>query len=301
MTNITCISDLIKEIEIEIENQSLKCNFEISEKLLFRGQSNIHFEILPSIARKPNSAIGNSLVWFESELINSAKISFPDMFPKDIDPINLLAKLQHYGIPTRLLDITENPLVGLYFACNLDPDKDGELIAFIDKDEKPTDCGIINAIADTCNIFEGDFDVFFKSALTKKYFADEKARIINKQRANPKYLTEMLYSMFDKREASFIYVANMTQRQLLQSGKFLLFHNEFHQEGKKCYFTDEIKSIAKNSNIIYKRYTIPSANKKAILKQLDYMGINEKWLFSDSPDIVLNNITKRYKERFSIF
>lgn len=42
---------------------------------------------------------------------------------------------QHYGVPTRLLDWSENPLVGLYFALNDDnyDDEDGVIWIFEDK------------------------------------------------------------------------------------------------------------------------------------------------------------------------
>ena len=41
----------------------------------------------------------------------------PGVFNLDMLPIDLLACLQHYGIPTRLLDVTTNALAALYILC----------------------------------------------------------------------------------------------------------------------------------------------------------------------------------------
>lgn len=43
---------------------------------------------------------------------------------------NFIAYAQHHGLPTELLDITLNPAVALYFACEQNQDKDGYVYLF---------------------------------------------------------------------------------------------------------------------------------------------------------------------------
>ena len=81
-----------------------------SETLFFRGKSNKAWDIRPSIFR-------DSLISVEHKIIQTAMARVPQEFRDCLSSFEELTKLQHYGLPTRLLDITLNPLVALYFAC----------------------------------------------------------------------------------------------------------------------------------------------------------------------------------------
>lgn len=125
---------------------------------LFRGQPNINYELLPSLARYKKWQVDKSgcthirnflLQQIERNLIEDAKFRLPDVFSRDLLPVELLSLLRHYGIPTRLLDITENALVALYFACISDFETNGEIIVFLSKEGQIYNPPIINAVADT--------------------------------------------------------------------------------------------------------------------------------------------------------
>lgn len=83
----------------------------------FRGQSDKSWDVEPSVFR-------NNLLCAEHELIREAVRHRPDGLANSLTNFERLTKLQHYEMPTRLLDVTENPLIALYFACEAMPEHD---------------------------------------------------------------------------------------------------------------------------------------------------------------------------------
>ena len=93
------------------------------EKILFfRGHSNPNYILQPSIMRT------QQLKQNESNLHHELLINCPADFENCHTHLEKLVKMQHYGLPTRLLDITRNPLVALYFACERHLETYGELV-----------------------------------------------------------------------------------------------------------------------------------------------------------------------------
>jgi len=92
----------------------------------FRGHSNFTYESVPSIFRNPGW-IANEDILFK-ELI----LRCPNDFRSEKSTFQTLVRMQHYSLPTRLLDITSNPLIALYFASEVDSpiNESGEVLAF---------------------------------------------------------------------------------------------------------------------------------------------------------------------------
>lgn len=93
-------------------------------KFYFRGVSNKINLNAPGIyrAKLPKRKT-------ENYFFNEIQVQCPDAF-SGMKNINKLTYMQHYGCPTRLLDVTSNPLVALYFACLKDDNNDGIVYVF---------------------------------------------------------------------------------------------------------------------------------------------------------------------------
>lgn len=115
--NINQFLDEIKKLENKNGNS-----------LFYRGHSNKEFKLEPSIYRKNDK--GDFLYIENEDKIYRETIAKVPYDFKGKNTIESLVLMQHYGVPTRILDLTTNPLVALYFACVGNEDKDGEVIVF---------------------------------------------------------------------------------------------------------------------------------------------------------------------------
>lgn len=287
---ITSLSQFIEEISsIELEREQRM----FPPKLVFRGQSSINYKLSPSLARRPAPNWFNSLAFVEKDLVQSAQQKFPLLFPYTDYPVILLAKLQHYGIPTRLMDLSENALVALYFACCSNFDIDGEVFAFSAQMCSAYD-PVANAIADTCRLTGNSVTPFenYYYRVTKQTYS---ARLLypnweNNMEAGKNHLMRLM------QKPMFIEAGNVCERQKHQSGMFMLFPNSVRD---KKMMEGELVGISKEDKCIVKRFAIAKEFKQVILSQLCRFGITEQFLFSDNVDAVLRTVVAEQKQRYS--
>lgn len=102
--------------------------FDDDSEVFFRGHSNVDYKLTPSLLRDFGD---RGKIYERSEqnsFMNLLSIE-PLPFTSDINSFDILTRMQHYKLPTRLLDITSNPLTALFFACeSKDIENDAEVI-----------------------------------------------------------------------------------------------------------------------------------------------------------------------------
>ena len=98
----------------------------------YRGHEDANFDLTPSLLRRWPDGSWQFLP-SEDRLSKELLIAHYDEFQGDQYCFDRLVRMQHFGLPTRLLDISGNPLVALFFACYCEQelmDVPGEVIIF---------------------------------------------------------------------------------------------------------------------------------------------------------------------------
>lgn len=119
----------------------------------FRGQS---FHAWPTLPRIFRPEVG--LYDYEKNAVRDLISIHPQEFDGDETMFDRLVRMQHFDLPTRLLDVTTNPLVALYFATDAfitdDEAQDGKVQALFlpENRQRYFDSDRVSCIANLSNL-----------------------------------------------------------------------------------------------------------------------------------------------------
>ena len=281
--------------------------------ICYRGVANCSWELEPSVSFL-------KLFDYESELVDEFIRLRPEEFSSIRNDFELLAKMQHYGLPTRLVDFSYNPLVALYFACleskvdtedckcdKGDGKKDGRVLAHLPVKQIINDQKVANII---CSMHRHEYgSLLYKDVLEHEILFKE----------NGIQIEDYINTVFRRDGGSvMLRPPYISEREKRQDSIFMVFANDmsglenwlepksidyeiintlFKEDREDIFFQNKLKQISEiDIRLNYISFIVTSEKKSKILDELDRFGINEAFLFPE-----LEYMAKRIKNKYLKF
>lgn len=274
---------IISSIQDLLDNLDKICS-DTEYTYLYRGHSKNKYKLIPGLFR-PGAPIKK-----EYELCQKIYREYPHEF-ENSSRLQKLIKMQHYGVPTRLLDFSMNPLIALYFAVTDNMEDDGEFIIYKvnNKWVKYEDCTKVNAIACFSYMRPDAIENLLKYCTNnkEKVVSDTKAELKAKgiygkifDRQDENYGANNFIRMLEEENISgnfcwknllnpMVFLANKTfDRASVQDSAFVIFGSS----------ENKIKTV-EEKGIYLIRIKVPSNCKEKILKHLRLIRVSDSTVY----------------------
>ena len=260
----------------------------------FRGESETTWELRPSVMR-------DNFAEYESDMLRELISRSPEEFYGMTSTLSQWVLGQHHKLRTRFLDVTQNPLAALFFACENMKGKDGCLHIFAVPDflVKPFNSDTVSIITNFAKLSyydqtlllgkrkgKGDYNYSSPFDLRKRY--PEAMRLLYQSIRQEKPYFDKLIEPRDFYRVIVVKPQLFLERIRAQSGAFLVsaFHERFERE-KILEYNKETPVYA------HYKLIVSSQHKADIIKELESLNITRETLFPGL-DSSAEAITARY-------
>ena len=270
-------------------------------QIFYRGQVRVgepEWSILPSVFRSGRKAI-------ENKIYTTVLTECPQDFIDCKSHCEILSKMQHYGVPTRLVDITSNALVSLYFSVVDDKgdvvdSEDGVVfvIGAPDGHVKEFDSDTLSILSSLPRLRADEQEVIWKSAMKLMY--DDETTKIRKFNMGTVAIQRLLHEIKKEKPQfepiinpndvlyDFIFTPQKTNPRIIrQHGAFIIFGlgHDGHMLDESLPEFDNYRnyseSFIKKNPIVLRKIRVEKTRKETILRELKRCGISHTSLFPE--------------------